>query len=285
MNISEHESKLRYYMEFRRYAKNSIKSYCENFVAFLVYFEKKGVYHPDRINAEMIIDFLKQFKHPSTHSSYHSAIKLYYSKVARVGIEKFKYIERPKKDKRLPVIIDQSDIQKLFNVCDNLKHECIMAVLYATGVRINELINIKISDIESKCPDKVIRIIGKGNKERLVALSDELLLKLRQYYKEYKPQFWLFENDDTHKQYTASSVRAFMKDFKAKAQVSSPVTPHKYRHSHATALLEAGTDLRVIQELLGHSSSKTTEIYTHVSRKSISKVYSPLSIINFNKVA
>lgn len=279
MKISEHEDKLRYYMEFRKYAENSIKTYCENFRLFLAYFDGKGVYHPDRISADMIIEFLKQFKCPSTHSSYHSAIKLYYSKVARVGIEKFKYIERPKKEHRLPIIIDTKDVQKLFDVCDNLKHECIMAVLFGTGVRVNELINIKISDIETKSEDKVIRIIGKGNKERLVNLSDELLQKLRQYYKQYKPIVWLFENDLTHKKYTASSIRAFLKSFKYKAGVTAPVTPHKYRHSYATALLEAGTDLRVIQELLGHSSSKTTEIYTHVSRKAVARVYSPLSAI------
>jgi integrase/recombinase XerD len=279
MNISDHVEKLRYFMEFRKYSKESIKNYCSCLTSFFVYFEKQGVFHPDRINSDMIIEFLKQFKKSNTHSGYHSAIKLYYSKVARVGIEKFKFIERPKKEQRLPIIIDNLDIQKLFDVCENVKHRAIMSVLYATGIRINELLTIKLSDIESKSENKAIRIIGKGNKERLVQLTDELLDILKKYYTQYKPKHWLFENDSTHKQYTARSVQEFLRQLKEKANIKAEVTPHKFRHSHATSLLEHGTDLRIIQKALGHSSSKTTEIYTHVSRSLISKLHSPLNQI------
>ena len=277
MKISDHVGDLRYYMEFRKYSSESVKNYCSCLTSFFAWCENKGAFHPSRINSDMVIAFLKQYDRPNTHSGYHSAIKLYFEKVAKVGIEKFKYIERPKKEKRLPIIIDNSDIQKLFNVCKNVKHKAIMLTFYATGVRRSELLNIKISDIDSK--RGVIRIIGKGNKERLVPLNDVLLGYLRVYYKEYKPKVWLFENDETHQQYSAGSIKEFMNKYKKLAGITSPVTPHKFRHSSATMLLEQGTDLRIIQELLGHSSSKTTEIYTHVSKNIISKIKSPINYL------
>ena len=152
-----------------------------------------------------------------------------------------------------------------------------MAVLYGTGVRIAELINIKLSDIHRK--EGCIRIIGKGNKERYVPLNPELLILIEKYWREYKTKVWLFENDNSHKQYSANSVRQFLKQFKLEANVKSVVSPHKFRHSHATALLEQGTDLRVIQEELGHSSIRTTQGYLHISKASISKINSPLNSI------
>jgi integrase/recombinase XerD len=266
-------------MEFRKYSPMSIKNYKSNLTSFFVYFEKLGITHPDRINSEMIIDYLKQFKTTNTHSGYHSAIKLYYSKVAKVGVEKFKHVERPKKEFRLPIIIDNSDIQKLFNVCKNKKHLTIMSVLYATGVRISELLSIKLSDINSKETNKTIRVIGKGNKERMVALNDILLKQLREYYLAYKPIVYLFENDLTKQPYTARSIQEFLKHYQKLANVKGIVSPHKFRHAYATTLLENGTDLRVIQKALGHESCKTTEIYTHVSKAIISKTFCPLSQI------
>jgi len=277
MNISDPITKLRNYMEFRHYSPESIKNYCSCLTSFLVYFDKLGIASSEKITSSQIIEYLKQFKEPSTHSGYHSAIKLYYEKICHLGIEKFKYIERPKKAYRLPIIIDNTDIQKLMDVCTNVKHKAIMLTFYATGVRRTELLNIKISDIDSK--RGVIRVIGKGNKERLVPLNQMLLDYLRIYFKGYKPKFWLFENDTTHKQYTGASVKEFLNKYKELAGIASPVTPHKFRHSTATALLEQGVDLRIIQELLGHSSSKTTEIYTHVSKNIISKIKSPINYL------
>ncbi len=126
MQISEHADKLRKYLEFRNYSKVSVKNYCSSFTLFLSYFEKLGVTHPDRINSKMVIEFLTQFKEPSTHSGYHSAIKIYYEKIARVGIEKFKYIERPKRNKKLPIVLSQDEIQRMFDVCVNKKHKVIL---------------------------------------------------------------------------------------------------------------------------------------------------------------
>jgi len=275
MNISDHVYKLRYYMEFRKYSPRSIDNYCSCLTSFFVYFEKLGVYHPDRINSNMIIDFLKQFKESSTHSGYHSAIKLYYKNVTKSSVEKFKYIERPKKSHKLPTIINNEDIQKIIDVCVNVKHKAIILTLYGTGVRVSELLGIKLSDIDGK--RGLVRVIGKGNKERNVCLNESLYEYLKYYWKQYETKYWLFENDLTHKQYTAKSIQEFLKKYKGLAGIKYSVTPHKFRHSNATSLLEQGTDLRVIQKLLGHSSSKTTEIYTHVSNNIISKIYSPIN--------
>lgn len=227
----------------------------------------------------MIIDFLKQFKEPATHSGYHSAIKLYYKNVTKSSIEKFKYIERPKKSHKLPIIIDNDDIQKIIDVCINIKHKAIILTLYGTGVRVSELLGIKLSDIDGK--RGLIKILGKGNKERNVCLNESLYKYLQSYWKKYRTKFWLFENDSTHEKYTAKSIQEFLNKYKELAKVKSPVTPHKFRHSNATNLLEQGVDLRIIQELLGHSSSKTTEIYTHVSKNIISKLNSPINNLKF----
>lgn len=114
MNISDNVAKLRNWMEFKKYSPQSVKNYCSNFTSFLTHFEKLGVTHPDRINADMIIVFLSKFAEPATHSGYHSAIKIYYEKVAHIGIEKFKYIERPRKNKKLPIVLSVDEIQRMF---------------------------------------------------------------------------------------------------------------------------------------------------------------------------
>jgi len=233
---------------------------------------------PKSIPTEAIERYLLEYKTINTRKANLCAVKAFYRLTVRMP-NKIDRIPFPQKENRLPIIIDQADVQKMFDVCENLKHRCIMAVLYGTGVRIAELIGIQLYDI--KRADGCIRIIGKGNKERYVPLNDILLHLIEKYYREYKPKKWLFENDLTFKQYSATSVRQFLKKFKIEANVQSLVTPHKFRHSHATALLEQGVDLRTIQEELGHNTIKTTQIYLHVSNSRISKIHSPLNSINF----
>lgn len=233
---------------------------------------------PKSIPTQAIERYLLEYKTINTRKANLCAVKAFYRLTVRMP-NKIDRIPFPQKENRLPIIIDQADVQKMFDVCENLKHRCIMAVLYGTGVRIAELIGIQLSDI--KRADGCIRIIGKGNKERYVPLNDILLHLMEKYYREYKPKKWLFENDLTFKQYSAGSVRQFLKKFKIEANVQSLVTPHKFRHSHATALLEQGVDLRTIQKELGHNTIKTTQIYLHVSNSCISKIHSPLNAINF----
>lgn len=281
MNISDHTSKLRNYLEFRNYSKNTIDNYCSNFSGFLAYFEKLNITHPERINADMIIKFLSQFKEPSTHSGYHSAIKIYYEKIARVGIEKFKFIERPRKNNKLPIVLSIEEIQRMFNVCDNTKHMVILALLYSCGFRVSELINLKWDHVDRT--RGVINIIqAKGNKDRQVGLASDIIPLLEAYYQEYKSKEYVL-NGQTNIQYTDRSVGEVIKQLAFKAKIlNKKVHPHLIRHCYATHLLEAGTDINLIQKLLGHSNVKTTNIYLHISHNHISKIPSTLSNIKIN---
>jgi len=275
MNISDHTAKLRNYMEFRNYAKASTEGYCSSFAGFLAHFEKQGVTHPDRINSDMIIQFLSQFKEPATHSGYHSVVKIYYEKIAKVGIEKFKYIERPRKNHKLPIVLSVDEIQRMFNACENTKHKVILAVLYSCGLRVSELINLKWDHIDRS--RNIINIIqAKGNKDRQVGLPQSIVPLLEKYYKEYRPKEYIL-NGQTSPQYSDRSVGEVIKQLAEKANIlNKKVHPHLIRHCYATHLVEAGTDINLIQKLLGHANVKTTNIYLHISHNHISKIQSPL---------
>ena len=160
------------------------------------------------------------------------------------------------------------------NAPANLKHRCLLQLLYAGGLRIGEVINLKLTDVQSGRNLLLIRG-GKGKKDRTTLLSQKLLESLRSYFKQYRPKDWLFEGQ-LGGQYTVESIRNVFRACKEKAGIKGPFTPHSLRHSFATHLLEQGTDLRYIQALLGHGSSKTTEIYTHVTSHAIEKIMSPL---------
>lgn len=277
MNISDHSTKLRNYMEFRKYAEASTDNYVCCFEKFLAEFEKKGVAHPSKINADMIIEFLSQFKEPSTHSGYHSAIKMYYKKVAKIGIEKFKYIERPRRHNKLPIILAVDEIQRMFDVCENKKHKVILALLYSCSFRVSELINLKWSHIDRS--RMIINIIqAKGNKDRQVALNDILIELLKEYYAEYKSKEYVL-NGQTKLQYSDRSVGEVVKQLAAKAGIKKDVHTHLIRHTSATHMVEQGIDINLIQKLLGHSNVKTTNIYLHISDNHISKIPSPLKQI------
>ena len=280
MNISDHVDKLRNYMVFRNYSENTTENYCSNFTGFLAYFEKKGVTHPDRINAEMIIKFLSQFSEPATHSGYHSAIKVYYEKVAHVGIEKFKYIERPKRNKKLPIVLSQSEIQRMFDVCENLKHKVILALLYSAGLRVSELINLKWIHIDRS--RMIINVIqGKGKKDRQVMLSPSIIPLLENYYRKYKSKEYVLNGWKSEPQYTAESIGKVVKQLAAQAGIDGKrVYTHLIRHCSFTHLVEAGTDINIIQKLAGHSNVKTTMQYCHISNNLISKIQSPIANIN-----
>ncbi len=241
---------------------------------FLKHF--KNAKEPKSIPTDEIKKYLLDFKTPNTLRANLCAIKAFYR--LTIGMpNKIDKIPFPQKERRLPIVIDQNDVQKLFDVCENKKHRCIMAVLYGTGVRLSELIGIELTDIRRA--EKTIRIIGKGNKERFVPMNDKLLGIITEYWKMYRTKKWLFENDKTNSQYSKRSVGLVLKSLKEKAKVIAPVSPHKFRHSHATSLLEMGTDIRVIQKELGHNSIKTTQIYTHVSQNIVANIHTPINNI------
>jgi len=236
MNISDHVAKLRNYMEFRNYSKQSTKNYCSNFSGFLAYFEREGVTHPDKINSEMVIRFLKQFTEPATHSGYHSAIKVYYEKVAHVGIEKFKFIERPKRNKKLPIVLSQQEIQRMFDVCENKKHKVILALLYSCGLRVSELINLKWQHVDRS--RMIINIIAaKGKKDRQVGLTPSIIPLLESYFREYKSVEYVL-NGQIFLQYSSRSVGEVVKQLAVKAGINKRVYTHLLRHCTFTHMVE-----------------------------------------------
>ena len=156
----------------------------------------------------------------------------------------------------------------------NIKHKTMLSLIYSCGLRRSELLNLKPSDIDSRRNIVIIRQ-SKGRKDRIAPLSSKILDMLREYYKIHKPKTWLFEGKTENTPYDERSLSNVLKQALTKCKITKPVSLHWLRHSYATHLLESGTDLRYIQELLGHSSSKTTAIYTHVSTKNLQKIKSP----------
>jgi len=183
-------------------------------------------------------------------------------------------LPRPKKPFKLPSVLAEEEVISLVQKIENIKHRAIILAGYSAGMRVSEIINLKVNDIDSK--RMMIHIkAAKGKKDRMVPLSKRLLETLRDYYRKYKPKEYLFEGQ-TGESYSSRSIQLILSAAKLKAKVKKKGSTHMLRHSYATHLLESGTDIRIIQELLGHNSIKTTMRYTHVSRKSLDKVGSPL---------
>jgi len=189
-------------------------------------------------------------------------------------------IDRPFKPNYLPTILSLIEVKLILDNTINLKHKAILTTIYGCGLRISEVINLKIEHIDSSRNSIKIKQ-AKGKKDRIVPLPQELLLLLRNYYKVYKPKHYLFEGKSiiNKKTYSTSSIRSILKNAVIKSGIRKKVTPHTLRHSYATHLYEHGVSLRSIQVLLGHNSSKTTEIYTHVSNTHIKNTPSPLSFL------
>ncbi len=264
------------HLDQKRYSDSTKRTYIAYFKDFIFAFNKRNI---DEISYEEISDFiLKLIREkkisPSEQNQRISAIKFYYEKV--LGREQLNYqLERPKTNHTLPKVLSKEEVIRIIKCTSNLKQRCILSLIYSAGLRISELIHLKISDIIS---DRYqVRIVNaKGKKDRYSSLSKNLLVELREYYKKYKPKYWLFEGQEAGHPYSTTSIQKVLKHSAQKAGVKRRVTPHMLRHSFATHLLEQGTDLRYIQELLGHSSSKTTEIYTYVSNKELKKIKNPL---------
>ena len=186
---------------------------------------------------------------------------------------------RPKNKKRIPVVLSKDEVKCLINSLVNLKHKTILTLTYSSGLRVSEIVKLKISDIDKERRMIYVRS-AKGNKDRYTLLSEKALELVDLYIKAYNitkyKEGWLFPGQDKTKHLTARSVQHIFKKACSKANIKKDVSVHTLRHSFATHLLEQGIDLRYIQELLGHKSSKTTEIYTHVSNREISKITNPL---------
>jgi integrase/recombinase XerD len=268
-------SKYEKWLTNKRYSERTIKVYTQALRSFLKYHFKKSI---NEISNEDIIDFnvnyiLKNKLSATYQNQVVNAIKLFCDKIegSRILIEE---IERPKKAKLLPNVLSKEEVKLILNALVNTKHIAMLSLIYSCGLRRSELINLKPSDIDSNRKIIIIRQ-GKGRKDRIAPLSEKIIDMLRRYYIGYKPQIWLFEGQIKGTQYDERSLANVLKQALAKTNIKKPVSLHWLRHSYATHLLEAGTDLRYIQEILGHQSSKTTEIYTHVSTKNIQNIKSP----------
>ena len=259
----------------KRYSENTFKIYCGYFQDFCNYFKNVNLKEITTENINNYILHLIKTKNISISQQNQriNAIKFYYEKVLNRQ-KQFYNLHRPKKEHKLPKVLSKNEVKKILDSSKNIKHKSILMLIYSAGLRRSELLNLHISDIDSE--RMVINIRGaKGKKDRISLLSSNMLNMLRDYYKKFKPVNYLFEGPDNSK-YSSTSVSNILKKATAKAGINKKVTPHMLRHSFATHLLEQGTDLRYIQELLGHSSSKTTEIYTHVSKRAIDKIKNPI---------
>lgn len=263
-----------------RYSENTLKTYKALFEEFINYYHKFEI---SRIDESMITAFLRYLViERKVSTSYQNqainAVKFYYERVLG-GQRKVYLVDRPREEKTLPVVLSEKEVGDLLKATENLKHKAILMLAYSGGLRLSELIYVKLTDIDSNRMQ--IRVEqSKGNKDRYTLLSVRLLEVLRKYFLAYKPKVWLFEGVNGG-QYSVRSIQAIMKDSTRKAGIKKKVSVHSLRHSFATHLLENGTDLRYIQGLLGHSSSKTTEIYTHITTKGFDQIKSPLDKLEF----
>jgi len=276
MNLSEHIPFYIQEMERRNFSKNTIENYSGCVKLFL---EKSGKDHPKNINESDIRNFLHSYSTVNTQRNYHSAIKLYYN-ICLNQKNKFKYIPYAKKDKKLPIVLSVDEIQSMFDVCDNLKHKVILALLYSCGLKVSELINLRWTNLDRS--RMVINIIqAKGKKDRQVPLDLKLTELLDKYWREYKSKEYVLNGWKDELQYSERSVGQVIKQLAQKAGIDNKrVYTHLIRHCSATHLVESGTDINIIQRLLGHSNVKTTAIYTHISSNLISGVKTPLCSIS-----
>lgn len=267
--------KFKSWMLSKRYSQNTVKTYTEALGNFLYFFKDKPI--TEITNEDLIIFnneyILKKNLSASYQNQIVNAIKLFYSTVQGKKIE-IEGIHRPKRAKLLPNVLSKAEVKMILDVHINLKHRVMLSLIYSCGLRCGELLNLKPSNIDSK-RNLIFIHQAKGKKDRIAPLSPKILSLLRDYYKLYKPKIWLFEGHLKGEQYSEKSLQSALKLALHKTGIQKPVTLHWLRHSYATHLLENGTDLRYIQELLGHNSSKTTEIYTHVSTKSLQQIRSP----------
>jgi len=258
-----------------RYSESTVSTYTSMLKQFFSYYY---AYKPAEISHEQIREYLRYLVQERQVSESHqnqsiNAIKFYYEKVLG-GLRQTYFIDRPRKAKMLPTVLSQNEATNLFRNCSNLKHKTILVVIYSCGLRVSEMINLERIDIDYETGRVHIKA-AKGKKDRYVLLAKKAKNILQDYLDQYNPEKYIVEGKMGDK-YSSSSIQKFIKKYAELAGIKKPITPHTLRHSYATHLLEKGTDLRYIQHILGHSSSKTTEIYTHITQAGIDTIKNPL---------
>lgn len=271
---------LRSYIEqlkLKSYSPSTIKTYRNEFLQLLQILKKKPIDEltVNDLKRYMVFAMEKQGISENTAHSRLNALKFYFEQV--LAREKFFWeIPRPKKPQLLPKLLNETELAKLFNALPNKKHKAMLFTAYSSGLRVSEIVNMKLADIDSKRMQILIER-AKGKKDRYVNLSPVLLDILRSYIKEYKPRpvKYLFESEQTNTCYPMRTVQQIFTTAKNKAGIRKEVGIHSLRHSFATHLLDKGTDIKYIKDLLGHFNIKTTERYLHVSKKQLVNIVSP----------
>ena len=278
-HIVEAIKQFEYYLNSKRYRPNTIKTYKEALLSFLKFWSHKKI---SEINAQDLLVYnneyiIKKNLSASYQSQIVNAIKLYFGTQTNSALD-LAQIHRPKKVKRNPNVLSKEEVKRLLESIANVKHKTMLTITYACGLRCGEVLNLKLNQIDS---NRMVIYIkdAKGGKDRMVPISIKLIEELREYFIKYRPTTYLFEGIVKGEKYDERSFQSVLKQAVAKAKINKPVTLHWLRHSYATHLLDAGTDLRFIQELLGHKSSKTTEIYTHVSTRELKNIVSPFDTL------
>lgn len=265
-------------LRIRNYSRSAYTTYGFYFKQFLAAYP---TLNPKDITEKQIVAHVlkvvtERNYSTTTQGQIINSIKFYYEQV--LGLEKKKYwIPRPRREKKIPTVASEEEVVRLLVASDNLKHQCIMGMLYSSGLRRGELVNLQLKDVNFDRRQVFVRA-GKGKKDRTTILSERMVNALLKYYELYKPTYWVFEGPEG-KQYTGQAVGNIVRKAAAKAGIKTKMSPHVLRHSFATHLMDKGTDTRYIQELLGHKSLETTAIYAHVSTRDLSKIKSPLDRI------
>jgi integrase/recombinase XerD len=265
----------RRYLVNQRYSESTIANYVASAAQFFEFLEYKK---PESVCSDDINYFnenyiIKQGRSVSSQNIFISALKLFFERIINKEIE-VEDLRRPRREHRLPEVFSKEEIGRIIGAPVNIKHRTMLATVYSCGLRCGDLINLKLVDVDS---ERMLLHIkkGKGNKDRIVPLPKKLLEMLKEYYVAYKPKTYVFEGEVIGNHYHETSLRQIFHSAVKKSGIKRRAKLHWLRHSYATHLLEGGTDLRYIQEILGHSSSRTTEIYTHVSIRNIQKIRNP----------
>ena len=276
--VAEEEEAIRSFRRWMyhcRYSSLTMRTYTASLITFLKFIKPKVALE---VMEEDIVYFVTEFilRNGLSYTYQNqvvSALKLFYGEVykTKLDIEK---LDRPRREHKLPNVLGKGEIESILKAPLNLKHRMMLTMIYGCGLRRGELLNLEPSHVDKERKLLIIKQ-AKGMKDRVVPLSDKMLTRIEEYREAYKPVVWLFEGQDRGKKYSEASLQEVFKHALKKSGIDKPATLHWLRHSFATHLLESGTDLRYIQELLGHKSSKTTEIYTHVSIRSIQNIRSP----------
>lgn len=277
MNIQIYLQRYTERLQIQRYSPSSIKNYQSNLFLFLTVASEKYT-SAEEIKIAAIEKYIFwKIKKDNISASHQRIILASIAKFYELVLDKrinLKHLYPQRKEYKLPNYLTFNEVTKLIDITTNLKHKSIIMLLYSGGLRLSEVVNLKITDIDSNSMTITIRQ-AKGKKERQVMLSERFLLIFRQYCLKYQPSCYLFEGQN-NLQYSGRSIQQVVKESAIKSGINKKISPHILRHNFATHLLESGTDIHYIQELLGHKNLKTTEIYAKLTDVAKNKVKSPL---------